>query len=564
VDIDGDGDLDAFIGNRYGNTLFFRNTAAAGSTNPAYIAASINAFGITDVASVASPSFVDIDTDGDLDAFIGNNDGELTGNTLFFRNTAPAVGVSSTSANGSYGVGAVINLRLTFSEAVLVTGTPRLQLETGAIDRYATYSGGSGTNTLAFSYTVQAGDSSADLDLLSANALSLNGGTIRDAAGNNALLTLAAPGSPASLAARKNLVITTTTAPTVAITSIGGADKTVSSQTGDAAVVGTAEANRLVSIKYGATTLGTTTANGSGGFSYTLTAANLITIGQGTGKSITASQSDAAGNTGSSPTFGFVVDTLAPTTTAAITGVADNVGSIQGSLAANAFTDDNTPTLTGSISAALATGDNLRIFNGTTLLGGASVNNTAKTWSFTPTTAIANGFYAVSARVADAAGNLAPASTVQRFSIDSTANQLVGTATANTLTATTAKDVLTGLGGVDTFKFTALTSSTLASFDRITDFSIGTDILDGPTAVAAANINKLGAVSALGATSISPVLTASTFLANRAATFSYADPSGVSRSFIALNNGTAGYQAGADAIIEITGYAGSLGSLQVI
>jgi hypothetical protein len=177
---------------------------------------------------------------------------------------------------------------------------------------------------------------------------------------------------------------------------------------------------------------------------------------------------------------------------------------------------------------------------------------------------LANGFYAVTARVADAAGNLAPASTAQRFSIDSTANQIIGDANANPLTATTAKDVLTGLGGVDTFKFTALTSSTLANFDRLTDFSIGTDRLDGPTAVAAANINKLGAVSALGATSISTVLTASTFLANRAATFSYADPSGISRSFIALNNGTAGYQAGADAIIEITGYTGSLDSLQVI
>jgi hypothetical protein len=560
VDIDGDGDLDAFIGEYYGNTLFFRNTAAAGSTNPAYAAARINAFGITDVASVASPSFVDIDADGDLDAFIGNNDG----NTLFFRNTAPVLGVSSTSANGSYGVGAVINITITFSEAVLVTGTPRLQLETGAIDRYATYSSGSGTNTLSFSYTVQVGDSSADLDLLSANALSLNGGTIRDAAGNNALLTLAAPGSPSSLAARKNLVITTTTAPIVAITSIGGADGTVSVQTGDATVVGTAAANRLVTIKYGATTLGTTTANGSGGFSYTLTAANLITIGQGTGKSITASQRDAAGNTGTSPGFRFAVDTTAPATTAAVTAITDNVGAIQGTLAASAFTDDSTPSFGGTISAFLATGENLSIFNGTTLLGNATVNNANSTWSFTPTTALANGFYAVTARVADAAGNLAPASTAQRFSIDSTANQKIGDANANPLTATTAKDVLTGLGGVDTFKFTALTSSTLANFDRITDFSIGTDILDGPTAVAAANINKLGAVSALGATSISTVLTASTFLANRAATFSYADPSGISRSFIALNNGTAGYQAGADAIIEITGYTGSLDSLQVI
>jgi hypothetical protein len=289
-----------------------------------------------------------------------------------------------------------------------------------------------------------------------------------------------------------------------------------------------------------------------------------LDVSQGTGKSLTASQSDATGNTGISNAFNFALDTLAPTTTIAITAVNDNVGLIQGNVAAGAFTDDTTPTLSGSISAALATGDNLRIFNGTTLLGNATVNNTAKTWSFTPSTALASGFYAITARVADAAGNLATASPAQRFSIDSTANQIIGDANANTLTATTAKDVLTGLGGIDTFKFTALTSSTLANFDRITDFSIGTDILDGPTAVAAANINKFGAVTALSATSISTLLTAATFLANRDATFSSADPSGISRSFIALNDATAGYQSSADAVIEITGYIGTLGSLQVI
>ena len=207
TDADADGDLDLFIGEHYGSTLFFRNTAALGATAPAYAAPSANLFGIADVGDVASPTFADVDGDGDLDLFIGN----YAGDTLFFRNTAatPVAPVASSTANGSYGIGALITLTLQFSEAVYVNtsgGIPRLQLETGAIDRYAIYSSGSGTNTLSFSYTVQAGDSSADLDQVSSSALELNGGTIRDAAGNNAILALAAPGAAGSLAASGALV----------------------------------------------------------------------------------------------------------------------------------------------------------------------------------------------------------------------------------------------------------------------------------------------------------------------------------------------------------------------
>ena len=76
------------------------------------------------------------------------------------------------------------------------------------------YTSGSGTATLTFNYTVQAGDTSADLDYISATALALNGGTITDAATNNATLTLPAPGAAGSLAANKAIVIDTT-APTV-------------------------------------------------------------------------------------------------------------------------------------------------------------------------------------------------------------------------------------------------------------------------------------------------------------------------------------------------------------
>jgi hypothetical protein len=122
--------------------------------------------------------------------------------------TSPTVtSVSSTTANGTYGAGSQIDVTVTFSETVNVNGTPQLALETGTTDRTAAYASGSGSNTLTFTYTVQAGDRSSDLDYLSVNALTLNGGTIQDAASNNAVLTLPNPGAAGSLGANKAIVI---------------------------------------------------------------------------------------------------------------------------------------------------------------------------------------------------------------------------------------------------------------------------------------------------------------------------------------------------------------------
>jgi len=105
--------------------------------------------------------------------------------------------VTSTAADGTYGAGAVLPITVTFSEAVTVAGTPQLTLETGASDAVASYTSGSGSSTLTFTYTVAAGQNSPDLDYVSATALALNGGTIRDAASNDAVLTLPAPEPPA-------------------------------------------------------------------------------------------------------------------------------------------------------------------------------------------------------------------------------------------------------------------------------------------------------------------------------------------------------------------------------
>ena len=101
----------------------------------------------------------------------------------------------------------MITLTVGFSEVVVVSGTPTLQLETGSSDRYASYVSGSGSNTLTFQYTVQNGDTSSDLDQIYSTALALNGGSIADAAGNPAILTLAEPGDSGSLSDNADLVI---------------------------------------------------------------------------------------------------------------------------------------------------------------------------------------------------------------------------------------------------------------------------------------------------------------------------------------------------------------------
>ena len=114
--------------------------------------------------------------------------------------------VTSAIADGTYTTSAIIDINITFSGIVSVTGVPALVLETGVIDRQATYLSGSGSTTLTFRYTVTAGDSSPDLDYVGTNSLVLNGGTIFGAVGN-AILTLPSPGTTGSLGANKNIVI---------------------------------------------------------------------------------------------------------------------------------------------------------------------------------------------------------------------------------------------------------------------------------------------------------------------------------------------------------------------
>ena len=113
------------------------------------------------------------------------------------------------------------------------------------------------------------------------------------------------------------------------------------------------------------------------------------------------------------------------------------------------------------------------------------------------------------------------------------------------------------------FQVSSLGQSSLAALDRITDFAIGADSLDGPTAVAASQVAKLGAVALLSEAGVATLLTPTSFLASKAATFTLGSGP-TTRTFVALNDAVAGFQAATDGVLEITGYGGDLRGLAVI
>jgi hypothetical protein len=84
ADIDGDGDLDLLVGEYYGNIKYFENTGNV--NNPQFTSPQNNPFGILGQTYISAPALVDIDNDGDLDLFLG----EDYGNIKYFENTGSA------------------------------------------------------------------------------------------------------------------------------------------------------------------------------------------------------------------------------------------------------------------------------------------------------------------------------------------------------------------------------------------------------------------------------------------------------------------------------------------
>ncbi len=203
-DINGDGKPELATANYSSNTAsILLNTTPTNATTATFAPQATFPTG----NGPLSVSIGDINGDGKPDLALPNF-GSSTASILL--NTTPKVtAVTATTPDGSYGVGSTIAITVTFDAAVDVTGTPRLQLETGTTDQFATYASGSGGTALTFNYVVQPGDTSADLQYLATTALTLNGGTIKETAGTafDAFLTLPTLASANSLGGSKAIVI---------------------------------------------------------------------------------------------------------------------------------------------------------------------------------------------------------------------------------------------------------------------------------------------------------------------------------------------------------------------
>lgn len=114
-------------------------------------------------------------------------------------------------------------------------------------------------------------------------------------------------------------------------------------------------------------------------------------------------------------------------------------------------------------------------------------------------------------------------------------------------------DTLTGGLGNDRFVYTDLTHSLLAGIDSIKDFNNTTETDRFVVSTARSVFNNVGVVSSLSASAIGSKLTTTNFGANAAALFTIG-----SKSYVAINDSTAGFDALNDAIVDITGYKGTL------
>ena len=144
----------------------------------------------------------------------------LSAKNLVIDTTAPIVDqttgvVAYNTGDATYTVGDTLYFTVKFNKKVAVGSGATLALGTTGLDASATYLSGSGTDTLAFEYTVAQYQAATDLDYQSTTALSATGILGRDSTTPTTAATLTLPALTTTLAANSAIVIDGA-APTIA------------------------------------------------------------------------------------------------------------------------------------------------------------------------------------------------------------------------------------------------------------------------------------------------------------------------------------------------------------
>ncbi|WP_052081172.1 DUF4347 domain-containing protein [Pseudomonas sp. ML96] len=152
-------------------------------------ALSLNGATIASV-SLGNPAFTTLPSVGSPDGLAGQS-------ALIIDTAAPVVGSVSVPLAGTYVAGQALDFTVNFNETITVdtgAGIPRLAvtLDGGGVV-YADYVSGSGSSALVFRLTLSSGQ--FDNNGISINGLQANGGTLKDAAGNDTVTTLNNVGS---------------------------------------------------------------------------------------------------------------------------------------------------------------------------------------------------------------------------------------------------------------------------------------------------------------------------------------------------------------------------------
>ncbi len=209
------------------------------------------------------------------------------------------VDVTSSALNGAYTTGSTLPIEIIFDQPVFVSWVPRLTLDTNP-DAIINYTSGSSTNTLTFLYTISSWENSPDLEYTSASSLELNGGTVQNGSGTNAVLTLPSPGNAGSLSANKSIIIDTLApnAPVLSFPTAGSGILIASTFTG------ACESQSVVSISHADISWSPLSASCARGdvFSFSVTFSST-----GTKNNIQITQSDTVGNVSSPTTISLQV-----------------------------------------------------------------------------------------------------------------------------------------------------------------------------------------------------------------------------------------------------------------